>query len=109
MKLAQLIPIENCIINGYSLVDNVFGSGIVILDELGVMHTTAKNVKLIARAQTLIEDLYNLDPQSLSCALATLREAADTLDQADYDRTVLREARCAEAAADTLSLAGCLE
>jgi len=109
MKLAQLIPIENCIINGYSLVENVFGTGFIVYDELGVMYTTAKNIKLLARAQALIEDLNRLDQQRLSCALATLREAAEILDQADYDRAVRREMLCAETAEDTLILAGCLE
>jgi hypothetical protein len=108
MKLAQLIPIENCIINGYSLVENVFGSGIVVYDALGVMHTTAKNVKLLGKAQTVLEHFHCHDVQSLACALTQLREEADILEQADYDRAVWRDRHCEEETDDALALTGCL-
>lgn len=108
MKLAQLIPIENCIINGYSLVENVFGAGFVVYDVLGTMHTTAKNVKLLARAQVILEELYDHDAESLASALTHLRAEADLLDQADYEQSVQREMWCPDDTEEALALAGCL-
>ena len=91
MKLTQLVPVENCVINGYSLIENVFGTAIVVHDVLGVMHTTAKNVKLLARAQTLLESIHSYDSQGLASALMELREEADFIDQAAYDQAVWHE------------------
>ncbi len=96
MKLTQLIPIENCVINGYSLIENVFGANIVVHDVLGVMHTTAKNVKLLCRAQTLLENRHCYDAQGLASALMELREEADFIDQCEYDQAVWRERLAAE-------------
>ena len=96
VKLTQLIPVENCVINGYSLIENVFGADIVVHDVLGVMHTTAKNVKLLGRAQTLLENLHCYDAQGLASALMELREEADFIDQSEYDQAVWRERLDAE-------------
>lgn len=96
MKLTQLVPIENCIVNGYSLIENVFGADIVVHDLLGVMHTTAKNVKLLGRAQTLLENIHCYDAQGLATALAELREEADFIDQSEYDLAVCRDRLAAE-------------
>ena len=96
VKLTQLIPIENCVINGYSLIENVFGANIVVHDVLGVMHTTAKNVKLLCRAQTLLENRHCYDAQGLASALMELREEADFIDQCEYDQAVWRERLAAE-------------
>jgi hypothetical protein len=105
MKLAQLFPVQNCVINGYSLIDNVFGANFVVRDELGSALTTAKNVKLLSRAQTLVENLSLYDAQGFAYALAQLREEADLLRQDDYDRAVLRERHYRAAPADDLSVA----
>lgn len=91
MKLSQLFPIQNCVINGYSLIENVFGTSFVVYDAMGVMLTTRNNFKLFQHAQTLLEQLQNYDAQGLAHALAQLREAADRLEQADYERSVWRE------------------
>jgi hypothetical protein len=106
--MTQLVPIENCIINGYSLIQNVFGTGIVVYDALGVMYTTVKNVELIGRAQTILEDIYSHDQDSLSSALSQLRAEADILDQAEFDLQAWRHGRDAESSSDALSLSGCL-
>lgn len=107
MKLAQLIPVENCVINGYSLIENVFGAGIVVHDVLGVMHTTAKNVKLLGRAQTLLENLHCYDAEGLASALMDLREEADLIDQSEYDQAVWRERLDAEPSGVAATRAGC--
>lgn len=91
MKLTQLVPVENCVINGYSLIENVFGTSIVVHDVLGVMHTTAKNVKLLGRAQTLLESIHSYDSEGLASALMELREEADFIDQSEFDQAVWRE------------------
>ena len=91
MKLAQLFPIQNCVINEYSLIENVFGTNFVVYDAMGSMLTTAKNVKLFRHAQMLLEDLPHYNAHGLAHALAQLREEADLLLQSDYDRTVWRE------------------
>lgn len=91
MKLTQLVPVENCLINGYSLIENVFGTAIVVHDVLGVMHTTTKNVKLLGRAQTLLESIHSYDSQGLASALMELREEADFIDQSAYEQAVWRE------------------
>ena len=109
MKLSQLFPIENCVINGYSLVDNVFGSGFVVYDMLGAMHTSARNVKLLGRAQTVIENIYRYDAQALACALEGLRDEAEYLRQEDYDWSVWREKRHGMFGDDSPALAGALE
>lgn len=109
MRLEQLFPVENCIINGYSLIENVFGANIVVYDSLGVMHTTARNIKLLGRAQTIIENLHRYDMQTLASALTELREEADILIQAEYDRAVRMAKRDALGAVEASALAGCLE
>jgi len=109
MRLEQLIPVQNCIINGYSLIENVFGAHIVVYDVLGVMHTTAKNVRLLRQAQAVLENLYNEDTQSLTFALNQIREQAETLTQAEYDRAVRFAKREALSVEDVAELAGCLE
>lgn len=110
MKLAQLFPIQNCLINGYSLVENVFGTRFVVYDAMGSMLTTAKNVRLLRHAQQLLENLPHYDAQGLAFALSQLREEADYLLQADYDRTVWREREYATANDNDFSLmAGSLE
>jgi hypothetical protein len=91
MKLAQLFPIQNCLINGYSLIENVFGSSFVVYDAMGEMLTTGKNVKLIGRAQTLLENLPLCDAVP---ALDELRKESDQLTQGDYDYSVWREYQC---------------
>ena len=91
MKLAQLFPIQNCVIKGCSVIENVFGANFVVYDATGAMLTTAKNVKLFRRAQTLVENLPLYDAQGLAHVLAELREDSDLLRQSDYDRTVWRE------------------
>ena len=96
VKLTQLMPIENCVINGYSLIENVFGANIVVYDVLGVMQTTAKNVKLLGRAQTLLENRHCYDAQGLASALKELREEADFIDQSEYGQAVWRERLDAE-------------
>jgi hypothetical protein len=109
MRLEQLYPIENCIINGYSLIENVFGAQIVVFDVMGGMYTTARNVKLLERAQTVIENLHGYDLQSLTSALNELRDEAEILTQAEYDRAVRMAQRAALSAEDVSELAGCLE
>ena len=81
-------------ISGYSLVENVFGASFVVYDAMGVMLTTAKNVKLFRHAQALLENLSLYDAQGLAHALAQLREEADLLEQVDYDCKVWREWQC---------------
>lgn len=109
MKLSQLFPIENCIINGYSLIDNVFGPGFVVYDMLGAMHTSARNVKLLGRAQTVIENIHRYDAQALARALEGLRDEADYLRQEDFDSSVWRESRHAMRGDENPALAGALE
>ena len=91
MKLSQLFPIQNCVINGYSLIENVFGTSFVVYDAMGAMLTTRNNFKLFRHAQTLLEKVQEYDTQGLAHALAQLREEADRLVQADYERSVRRE------------------
>jgi hypothetical protein len=107
VKLTQLIPVENSVINGYSLIENVFGADIVVHDVLGVMHTTVKNVKLLGRAQTLLENLHCYDAQGLASALMELREEADFIDQSEYDQAVWRERLDAEHPGVAAASAGC--
>lgn len=95
MKLAQLFPIHNCVINGYSLIENVFGANFVVYDATGSMLTTAKNTKLLYRAQELAENLQLYDVKGLAYVLAQLREEADVLHQEEYERCVWREQQLA--------------
>jgi len=107
VKLTQLMPIENCVINGYSLIENVFGANIVVHDVLGVMHTTAKNVKLLGRAQTLLENCHCYDAQGLTSALMELCDEADVIDQSEYDQAVWHEARDARPPRVSAAHVGC--
>lgn len=110
MELAQLFPIQNCVINGYSLIENVFGTRFVVYDAMGSMLTTAKNVKLFHCAQTLLENLPINDAQSLARELARLREEADLMRQSDYDRAMWRERQFITSSDNDFSvLAGSLE
>lgn len=108
MDMAQLVPVENCIINGYSLIQNVFGTGILVYDAVGMMYTTVKNVELINRAQAILEDIHSHDQNSLSSALSQLRAETDILDQTEFDQQAWRHRRDAGSSSDALSLSGCL-
>ena len=91
MKLAQLFPIQNCMVNGYSLVENIFCANFVVYDVMSSMITTAKNTKLLKSAQELIEYLSHYDIQTLAYKLEQLREEAEILQQSKYERSVWRE------------------
>lgn len=91
MKLAQLMPIRDRSINGYSLIEDVFGENFAVCDDMDERFTTAKNVRLLAQARVLLESVHLFDAPGLAHALSQLREQADRLLQADYDRTVWRE------------------
>lgn len=108
MKLAQLVPVENRVVNGYALVDDVFGSGIVVHDVLGDMHTTATNARLLARSRTILENIGSYDIQGLAAALTELREQAEIIEQADYDRAVRRERSLEPATDDDAAWVGAL-
>src|SRR5262245_13594820 len=91
MKLSDLFPFENCLINGYSLIHNVFGPSFVVYDAFGVMHTTAWNLKLLRQAQVVLEDIETYDAEALSSTLEWLRKTADCLRQADYEFAVRQQ------------------
>lgn len=106
MKVLSLQPVENCIVNGYSLIDNVFGAGFAVYDMLGGRRTTARNRALLRRAQAIVEDMYLRDAHELSLALEQLRREADTLRQEDYDLALWHERRGCGSGEDGLHLAG---
>jgi len=91
MSLSQLFPIQHCVINGYSLIENIFGTSFVVYDAIGSTLTTRNNFKLFLNAQTLLEQLQHYDAQGLAHSLAQLREEADRLEQADYEHAVWRD------------------
>lgn len=103
MNAAPLFPIQNCVINGYSLIENIFGASFVVYDAMGVMLTTANNIRLFKRAQTLVENLSLYDAQGLGHALASLRQEADRLLQADYDLAFWREYQSTTTQGNSLS------
>lgn len=106
----RLIPVENCIINGYSLIENVFGTGIVVRDSLGTMYTTVRNAELLAEAQTILENFNRHDPQTFSGALNHLREAAEILEDTRITLPAVPAAtrQLTKTCDDLTELAGCL-
>ena len=90
MKLAQLFPVQNCMVNVYSLVESIFGANFVVYDAMGSMLTTAKNLKLLQSAQVLVDNQSLYDVRTLAYELGLLREKADVLVQSEYERSMWR-------------------
>ncbi|RTL51401.1 MAG: hypothetical protein EKK46_12195 [Rhodocyclaceae bacterium] len=91
MRLHDLVPIHNCVINGYVMIENVFGASAVIYDETGMAYTTTHNARLFSKAQSILEDLPQLHAKERAAALDQLRDEADTITQAQYRQFIARE------------------
>lgn len=91
MRLFEFVPIHDSLIDGNSLIDQVFGSEFYAVDEIGHLVTTAHNQNLLGKAQYLVKQGGSLTPDTIANGLAELRDMAEIVTQSDYDLAVNRE------------------
>ncbi len=97
MRLFEFVPVHDALIDGDSLIDQVFGSEFCVVDEIGYLLTTAHNQNLLWKANHLIEQDKHLAPDTIANGLAALRAMAEVVTQRDYDLAVRRETHNADA------------
>jgi len=91
MRLFEFVPIVDPIVDGESLIEQIFGPEFCVVDETGRLHTTAHNQNLLRRAVVLLAQAATADRAAVEDAMAALSARAEIITQQDYDLAVHRE------------------
>jgi hypothetical protein len=91
LRLYDLVPIDDIVLDEESLVERVFGPNFYVMDETGRCLTTVRNQRLLAGARELLGRDQGDPTMQHAQTLADLRRCADFVTQQDYQRAFARD------------------
>ena len=82
----QFVPIDDGFDSGFSLIEEVFGRDFYVEDESGRVLTTLRNQRLLGYARQIMGKSGGWSDAQHRDELSRLRQLADVVTPADYDR-----------------------